>query len=182
MDDLNSFIVFQDRNSICFIKLNTHIHGILHNNTSKNNFYSKESELQRIIQNNKWKNHVICGEFNLFALLVNYYYIINYLSIFQHGSNIEIFILLNYILSYIFFIFSHIAVLCIFMDPNTLRFVFLLVWIFHIILMLMDSTTYIINFGIPLYSSMCDGVGDSEFSFGFNVFLYLSQYHWPIRL
>ena len=129
-----------------FIQLNTH--GISHNNISKNNFYSSEFELQRIIQNNKWKNHVICGEFNLLTLLVCNY-IINYLSIFQHGFNIEIFILLNFVLPYIFLIFSHIAVLCIFLDPNNLRFVFLLAWIFRIILMLMDSTAYIINFGIP---------------------------------
>ena len=100
LNDLNSFNVFQDCNCIWFIniQLNNYMHGISHNRINKNNMYSKEFELQRIMQDNKWKNYAICDDFNLFVLFNNCKYIINFLSIFQHGFNNHLFILLNYCL------------------------------------------------------------------------------------
>ena len=163
----NSVNVFPDCNCIWLIQSNTDVHGVLYNSLNNNNIYVKEFALQRIDQNNKWKKYSISGEFNLLPILINGKYIINYLSIFTHGFNIQIFILPNNFLKYISLI-VHIL-----MDTSNLRFIFLCVCLFHTISMLIHNN--IINFDTCSYCLMCGGMAHSKFIFSFNGFLYLSK-------
>ena len=181
MNDLNSFNAFQDCNRNWFIQLNCYTYGILDKSINKHNIYSKKFTFQTITQNNKWKNHCICDEFNLLAVLINCQHIINYLSIFQRGFNDDLFILVNlFCWTYIFRIFSHGAILYIFSDANNLFFIFLLACIFDKISMLIHNSR--INFYISSYTLMGGGMDYSKFSFGFNSLLYVSQYSWQRRL
>ena len=161
--NLNSVHVFQDCNCICLIQSNTCTHGILYNSINNNNIHAKEFALQRIDQNNKWKKYSISGEFNLLAILINGKYIIIYLSIFTHGFNTQLFIMLNTFLEYI-------SVVYILMDASDIRFIFLCAYLFYIISMLIHSN--IINFDTCSYCLMCGGMDYSRFICSVNGFLY----------